>query len=98
MLFKMFMRTRLITVVMLLELFPILGPRLSMLRAQGTAFSYQGCLNDNNGPANGAYDLTFTLYATNTGGASVAGPVTNTATAVTNGLFTSMIDFGNVFD
>jgi lysophospholipase L1-like esterase len=71
---------------------------LSQLRAQGTAFSYQGRLNDNNAPANGAYDLTFTLYATNTGGVSVAGPVTNTATAVTNGLFTSMIDFGNVFD
>ena len=68
-----------------------------MVRAQGTAFSYQGRLNDNNAPANGAYDLTFTLYATNTGGAPVAGPVTNTATAVTNGLFTSMIDFGNVF-
>ena len=94
----MLIRTRLSVVVILLGLFPILGPQISLLRAQGAAFSYQGRLTDNNAPANGAYDLTFTLYAANTGGVSVAGPVTNTATAVTNGLFTSMIDFGNVFD
>lgn len=33
------------------------------LAAQGTAFTYQGALQFNNQPANGAYDLTFTLYA-----------------------------------
>ena len=28
--------------------------------AQGTAFTYQGRLNDNGSPANGIYDLRFT--------------------------------------
>ena len=63
-------------------------------RAQGTAFSYEGQLATTNGPAGGVYDFTFTLYGANTGGAAVAGPVTNNATGVTNGLFTATIDFG----
>lgn len=68
------------------------------LRAQGTAFTYQGQLNSANAPANGSYDFTFALYATNTGGTAIAGPVTNLAMAVSNGLFTSTIDFGNIFN
>ena len=64
------------------------------VRAQGTAFTYQGRLNAGNAPANGNYDLIFTLFGTNAGGSAVAGPVTNSATFVTNGLFTVLIDFG----
>ena len=62
--------------------------------AQGTAFTYQGRLNDGSTPANGSYDLVFTLYTTNTAGVAIAGPATNSAVAVTNGLFTTLIDFG----
>ena len=62
--------------------------------AQGTAFTYQGRLNSSGGPVNGNYDLTFTLYTTNLTGSVLAGPVTNSATAVTNGLFTTLVDFG----
>jgi hypothetical protein len=36
--------------------------------AQGTAFTYQGQLNDGGSPANGSYDLTFTVHSTNLGG------------------------------
>ena len=61
--------------------------------AQGTAFTYQGRLNDTNGPATGTYDLTFSLYRTNWAGI-FAGPITNTAVGVTNGLFTVTLDFG----
>lgn len=68
-----------------------------ILYAQGTAFTYQGQLNFKNGPANGIYNFTFTLYATNTGGTAIAGPVTNTIVGVSNGLFTATIDFGNAF-
>jgi len=50
------------------------------LRAQGTAFTYDGKLNDGAGPANGLYDLRFTLYNAVTNG-SAAGSLTNTATA-----------------
>jgi len=65
--------------------------------AQGTAFTYQGQLQNNGSPASGTYNLTFTLFNTNTSGVAIAGPVTNTAVNVTNGLFTTMVNFGNAF-
>ena len=71
--------------------------QLSTLFAQGTAFTYQGRLNSGGVPANGSYDIAFTLYATNVTGSIFAGPVTNTAVNVTNGLFTTTVDFGSVF-
>lgn len=65
--------------------------------AQGTAFTYQGRLQSGTNVANGAYDLTFTLFATNAGGGAIAGPLTNSAVAVSNGLFSVVLDFGNQF-
>lgn len=62
---------------------------------QGTAFTYQGHLHCNGTPANGIYNFSFSLFATNTDGVPVAGPVTNNAVLVTNGQFTVPIDFGN---
>jgi len=67
------------------------------LHAQGTAFTYQGRLNVNSAPANGSYDLSFTLFNASTSGTALAGPVTNTAVTVSNGLFTTTINFGSVF-
>lgn len=63
--------------------------------AQGTAFIYQGQLQNDGAPASGSYNLTFALYNDATGGAVVAGPVTKSAVAVTNGLFTVTLDFGS---
>jgi hypothetical protein len=63
--------------------------------AQGTAFTYQGQLQNNGSPASGTYNLTFTLFNTNTTGVPVAGPVTNSTVVITNGLFTVLIDFGS---
>src|SRR5579872_5713362 len=60
---------------------------VSVASAQGTAFTYQGFLNDQRAPANGNYDVQFALYDTNVTGIPVAGPVTNCATVVSNGLF-----------
>ena len=68
--------------------------QLSTAHAQGTAFTYQGRLNSGGSPASGSYDLKFSLFATNTTGTAIAGPVTNTAMAVSNGLFTTTINFG----
>ncbi|HTY88054.1 MAG TPA: tail fiber domain-containing protein [Candidatus Acidoferrum sp.] len=65
-----------------------------MACAQGTAFSYQGRLNDGSGPAGGIYDLRFAIYDLVTNGTLIVGPVTNSATSVSNGLFTVMLDFG----
>ena len=65
--------------------------------AQGTAFTYQGRLNNGGAPASGSYDLAFRLYTTDIAGTPIAGPVTNTAVAVTNGLFTTLVNLGNAF-
>ena len=70
------------------------GLRPSTARAQGTAFSYQGHLNVGATPANGLYDLRFSIWNAATSGAITAGPLTNAATLVSNGLFTVTLDFG----
>jgi len=68
--------------------------RFSTACAQGTAFTYQGRLNSGTNPVTGSYDLAFSVYSAGAGGGSLAGPVTNTAVPVTNGLFATAIDFG----
>src|SRR5208283_3180791 len=77
-----------------LVLLSALNSQLSTALAQGTAFTYQGQLQNNGSPASGTYNLQFTLYTNNVGGTAVAGPVTNNGVLVTNGLFTTMVDFG----
>jgi hypothetical protein len=67
-------------------------------RAQPTAFTYQGQLQDNGSPAMGVYDLRFAIFNLSSGGTQQGGAVTSTATVVSNGLFTVVLDFGNVFD
>ena len=65
-----------------------------LARAQGTAFTYQGRLNDHGAPANGNYDLQFTIFDVDSGGIQVLDPLTNSAVGVSNGLFTVTLDFG----
>jgi len=60
----------------------------------GTAFTYQGCLDEGSNPAQGIYDLRFAIHDVASGGVPVAGPLTNSAVAVSNGLFTVALDFG----
>ena len=62
--------------------------------AQGTAFTYQGQLQNNGSPASGTYDLQFLLYTNNSASSAVAGPVTTNGVMITNGLFTVLVDFG----
>lgn len=67
--------------------------------AQGTAFTYQGRLNDAGQPADGSYELTFTLFGNDSGGTAVVDTLTNSPTTVSNGLFAVVLDFGaNVFN
>lgn len=63
----------------------------------GTAFTYQGRLNDGLNPANGRYDFKFTLYDAATAGSPLGAFATN-AVPVSNGLFTVALDFGRYFD
>ncbi len=65
------------------------------LHAQGTAFTYQGVLNDSGSPANGLYDIQFGAYDDPNTGNLLGGLVTNSAVQVSNGLFTTTIDFGS---
>jgi N-acetylneuraminic acid mutarotase len=77
-----------------LALLTTLNAQLSIARAQGTAFTYQGRLNNGSSPAGGIYDLRFAIYDSAGAGALVAGPITNSPAAVSNGLFTVTLDFG----
>ena len=65
--------------------------------AQGTAFTYQGQLNDGVSPANGTYDLRFGLFDAVSAGTQLGNTQTNSATSLSNGLFTVTLDFGNQF-
>ncbi|HLP78062.1 MAG TPA: hypothetical protein VK327_14225 [Candidatus Paceibacterota bacterium] len=65
--------------------------------AQGTAFTYQGRLNSSGAVANGSYDLRFAIYDAANAGTQQGNLLTNSATAVSNGLFTVTLDFGNQF-
>lgn len=78
-----------------LLVFSLASPKAT---AQGTAFTYQGRLNDGSSPANGTYDIRAGLYTTNSGGSVIYGPIISSSVAVTNGLFTIPLDYGSVFD
>src|SRR6266581_7734301 len=62
--------------------------------AQGTAFTYQGRLNGGGTPANGTYDLVFTVFASASGINDSFANQTNSATSVSNGLFTVALNLG----
>lgn len=59
-------------------------------------FTYQGQLKLNSTPAQGSYDLRFTLYDAETGGTAVGSPSPNYVDdkTVNEGLFTVGLDFG----
>ena len=60
----------------------------------GTAFTYQGRLSDNGTAVTGPFDLQFMLYTAAVGGTAVGAILTVNDVAVTNGLFTVVLDFG----
>ncbi|MBN1507559.1 MAG: hypothetical protein JW955_11975 [Sedimentisphaerales bacterium] len=69
-------------------------PQASAQTPVGTAFTYQGRLTDGGSPANGQYDLQFTLYDAEIDGNTVGNPVGVEDQQVTSGLFTMRLDFG----
>ena len=91
------MKTKIQNLFLMLALLALstLNLQLSSVFAQTTAFTYQGRLNVNGSPANGLYDLRFTVCDALTNGSIIAGPLTNSATGVTNGLFAITLDFGS---
>jgi hypothetical protein len=74
-----------------------INPQLSA-STLGTAFTYQGKLTNGGQTAQGIYDFRFAIFDSAGGDNLVAGPITNSAVGVTNGLFIVTLDFGtNVF-
>lgn len=64
----------------------------SSASAVGTAFTYQGTLEDAGAPANGLYDLQF--RALSPGGLPVGPTLTINDATLVNGVFTVQLDFG----
>ncbi len=60
----------------------------------GTAFTYQGRLSDGGSPANGVYDLQFSLWDAAVSGGQVGNTICRDNVTVTAGLFTVELDFG----
>src|SRR5436305_3176677 len=62
--------------------------------AQGTAFTYQGRLNDTASAANGNYDFRFRLASDALANNYIGGNVFTNGVRVSSGLFTVTLDFG----
>jgi len=73
-----------------------LAPHAAYAAPQSTAFTYQGQLNANGSLANGTYQFTFTLYDASSSGNIIGSPLARSV-VVTNGAFTTSLDFGAVF-
>ena len=87
------MKTKFLGSLIVLALFA----GVHQIAAQGTAFTYQGQLQNHGSPANGLYDLQFSLSNAPSGGSQVGNTLTVPGVGVTNGLFTTTLDFGLVF-
>jgi hypothetical protein len=66
----------------------------ALVRAQGTAFTYQGRLNNGLNPAAGLYDFRFKLYYDPLGNTEAGSSDVTNGIGVTNGLFLTTLDFG----
>lgn len=62
----------------------------------GTAFTYQGRLEEADVPANGVYEMQFRLYSALAGGTLYATATVNSV-GVSDGIFTTEVDFGPEF-
>lgn len=60
-----------------------------------TSFTYQGQLKDAGQPANGSYDLLFSLYNVRTDGTPVVADVPIDDWPISNGLFSVQLEFRN---
>lgn len=90
--------TLLIVAVVLAGL--LTGSVVPCVQAQGgseTSFTYQGNLERDGDPVNAECEMVFRLYDAVEGGTQVGDSITRVET-VSNGLFSTELDFGDVFD
>ncbi|MCA9294280.1 MAG: hypothetical protein KDA20_10745, partial [Phycisphaerales bacterium] len=60
-----------------------------------TTFTYQGRLRSGGLPANGTYNVSFSLWTASSGGTQVGPTINRPNLPVTNGVFSQQLDFGN---
>ncbi len=65
--------------------------------AQSTAFVYQGELKSGGAAASGVHDLRFRLYDSPIGGTQIGTTLCFDNVAITNGVFSTTVDFGSQF-
>ena len=63
----------------------------------GTSFTYQGELSAGGSPANGSFDMQFSLFDAANGGSQIGSTITTAAVPVGAGLFSVNLDFGAIF-
>jgi len=81
------------SILMVILVLPVGGAQAAPL---GSAFTYQGRLNDHGQVAEGVYDFQFKLFDAESGGIQVGVTVIKEDIPVTKGLFTiSDLDFGS---
>jgi hypothetical protein len=67
---------------------------VSVVRAQTTTFTYQGQLTANGVPTSGTFDMQFALFDAATAGNQIGATLMQPSVPVTNGAFTTQLDFG----
>ncbi len=71
----------------------------AMVVGQDTAFTYQGELRDNGSPANGLFNMAFSLWDASFNGNQIDATFVQNGVEVVEGKFTVPVDFGaNAFD
>lgn len=67
---------------------------LIAVRAQTTAFNYQGSLKENGSAATGAFQMQFKLFDSVSGGSQIGTTITDMAVTADQGTFSVKLDFG----
>lgn len=67
------------------------------VRAQSTAFTYQGSLDDAGAPTSGLHDFRFRLFDVASGGAQIGSTLCVDNVDVIEGVFTAQLDFGQQY-
>lgn len=65
--------------------------------ALGSAFTYQGILEEGGSPATGNYDFQFALFNAATGGVQRGSTLARSDVPVTRGAFNVLLDYGDIF-
>ena len=82
-------------VVILIGAFLLLPASQALAADPGTAFTYQGKLSSSGSVVSQSCDFKFSLYDSSSSGSQVGSTLTKSSTSVSNGLFTTSLDFGS---